>query len=90
MKASPNDSTSKAKKFENPCGWNARSATDLVFGLVQVLTYLQTTLAPILKILIFLLPIEVTFGDRNDILANFSVRNFQKISELACLHRNTV
>ena len=41
MKASPNNSTSKAQKSKNPSGWNARSATELIFGLQRTYRTLE-------------------------------------------------
>ena len=90
MKASPNDSTSKAKKNRKPVRLERAECygPSIRFGT-------STNLSPDdfstdSENFDFLRPIEVTFGDRNDILANFAVRNLKKISELACLHRNTV
>ena len=53
MKASPNNSTSKAKNHVCGARCRARSATELRFGLVQVQTHVRTPLAPILSFSIF-------------------------------------
>ena len=53
VKSSPNNSTSPAKKSKTLRRSRRWAATDLRFGLVQVLTHLWTYLAPIFKILIF-------------------------------------
>ena len=47
MKASPNNSTSKAKKSENAGFLEYRSATGLKIDMVQVYTYVRSNLTPI-------------------------------------------
>ena len=53
MKASPNNSSSKAKNHVCEARCRARCATELRFGLVQVQTHVRTPLAPILSFSIF-------------------------------------
>ena len=61
MKSTPNDSTSPAKKSKTLRSIGGWAATELRFGLVQVLTYVRTCLAPIFKILIFSRPSRLIF-----------------------------
>ena len=53
MKSTPNDSTSPAKKSKMLRRIRRWAATELRFGLVQVLTYVRTCLTPIFEISIF-------------------------------------
>ena len=77
MKTSPNDSTSKAKKYQNPLRCRARSATELRFGLVHVQTHVRTQLRPILKISIF-------SGPSRSLLVGISTLQHQEFSEIYC------
>ena len=86
MKASPNYSTSKAKKYRKP----VRLASAECYG-PSIRFGTRTNLSPDdfstdSENIDFLLPIEVTFGNRNDILAFFSVRNLKKsLNWLVCI-----
>ena len=65
MKSTPNYSTSPAKKSKTLRRIGGWAATELRFGLVQVLTYVRTCLTPIFEISIFP-PIEVAFPERTE------------------------
>ena len=61
MKSTPNNSTSypkKSKMLRRIGGW---AATELRFGLVQVLTYVRRCLTPIFEISIFPRPSRLIF-----------------------------
>ena len=65
MKASPNNSTSKAKKSIKLGILAMRSATELIFGMLQVYTYVRSNLTPIWKILVFGGPSSSFFSARS-------------------------